>query len=265
MTENQQRTLITGASAGIGEALAWQFARHGHDLILVARSVDKLEALADALTAEHGVSVAVYPADLSKRGAAGKLFRALHGDRLAADVLVNNAGVLQHGRFVDMSPAEHQRIVQLNTASLADMLAWFVPPMAERGSGRILNVASVAAFQPVPSLTTYAATKAFVLSLSEALGEELRGSGVTVTALCPGLTDTNMVAQVKAGSEGARKLPDMLISDVEDVAREGFEACMAGTPVVVPGRINQATVMANRALPKWLVRRMMGAAGRASY
>jgi short-subunit dehydrogenase len=265
MIDNQQRTLITGASAGIGEALAWQFAGHGHDLILVARSVDKLEALADALTTEHAVSVAVYPADLSKRGAAGKLFRALRGDGLATDILVNNAGVLQHGRFVEMSPAEHQRIVQLNTASLSDMLAWFVPPMVERGAGRILNVASVAAFQPVPSLATYAATKAFVLSLSEALGEELSGSGVTVTALCPGLTDTNMVAQVKASSEGAKKFPDMLISDVEDVAREGFEACLAGTPVAVPGRFNQATVLATRALPRWLVRRMMGAAGRASY
>lgn len=265
MTEKQQRTLITGASAGIGEALAWQFARHGHDLILVARSVDKLEALADALTAEHAVNVAVYPADLSKRGAAGKLFRALQADGLAVDILVNNAGVIQHGRFVEMSPSEHQRIVQLNTASLSDMLAWFVPPMAEQGSGRVLNVASSAAFQPVPSLATYAATKAFVLSLSEALGEELRDSGVTVTALCPGLTDTNMVAQVKAGSEGMKRFPDMLISDVEEVAKEGFEACMAGAPIVVPGRFNQAAVVATRALPRWLVRRMMGAAGRASY
>jgi short-subunit dehydrogenase len=171
MIENQQRTLITGASAGIGEALAGQFAGHGHDLVLVARSVDKLEALADALTAGHGVDVAVYPADLSKRGAAGKLFRALQDDRLAVDILVNNAGVLQHGRFVEMPPAEHQRIVQLNIAALSDMLAWFLPPMVERGGGRILNVASVAAFQPVPSLATYAATKAFVLSLSEALEE----------------------------------------------------------------------------------------------
>ena len=124
-----------------------------------------------------------------------------------------------------------------------------------------MNVASIAAFQPLPSMSTYAATKAYVLSLSEALGEELRGSGVTVTALCPGITATNMMAEVGSVADS---LPSMLVGDVEKVAREAFAACMKGTPVIVPGTLNLATTLVMRATPKWLVRRLTGAAGRST-
>jgi len=261
MGKNKETVLITGASSGIGEAIAWVFAEHGHDMILVARSADKLDKLADELASKHSVMVSVRPADLSQAGSAEGLAKALRREGQQVDILINNAGVLVHGAFVDISPEDHQRMVQLNVAGLTDILTHFVPDMAARQSGRILNVASSSAFQPVPSLSTYAATKAYVLSLSEALGEELRGSGITVTAMCPGVTSTNMMADVGSVAES---LPSVLISDVEDVAREGFKACMNGTPIVVPGKLNLAGTLVVRATPKWLVRRLVGMAGRST-
>ena len=141
------------------------------------------------------------------------------------------------------------------------MLSQFLPPMVKRGKGRILNVASIAAFQPVPSLATYAATKAYVLSLSESLAEELTGTGVTVTALCPGITATNMVANVKEKSSGL-KIPEFIIGDVEDVAAQGYRACIKGDAICVPGAVNLAATITGRATPKWLLRRISGVMGR---
>ena len=253
--------LITGASSGIGEAIAWLFAEQGRELILVARNADKLNELAEALVEKHAVNVSVRPADLSEVGSVENLASSLRREGREVDILINNAGVLEHGAFVDMLPEQHLRMVQLNVAGLTDLLAHFVPDMVARGSGRILNVASIAAFQPFPSLATYAATKAYVLSLSEALAEELRDTGVTVTALCPGVTATNMVAN--AGS-AADKLPSMLIGDVEKVAREAVKACLKGTPIVVPGSLNLAGTLIARATPKWLVRRLTGVVGRST-
>ncbi|MEH6636247.1 MAG: SDR family oxidoreductase [Halioglobus sp.] len=261
MSKQQETVLITGASSGIGEALAWVFAEHGHDLILVARSVAKLDKLADALAKKYDVIVSVRPADLSEAGSAESLAKVLNREGLEVNILVNNAGVLEHGNFIDMEPDDHQRMLRLNIAGLTDILAYFLPDMVSRGSGRILNVASIGAFQPVPSLATYAATKAYVLSLSEALAEELRDTGVSITVLCPGITETNMVAS--AGSM-VDHLPSMLIGDVEKVAREAFKACMKGKIIVVPGTLNLATTLAARTTPKWLVRRLMGLAGRST-
>jgi short-subunit dehydrogenase len=261
MMDENGTVLITGASSGIGEALAWIFAAEGYDLILVARSAQKLEQLADQLAAEHEVIVAVRPTDLADAGSAENLSRGLQREGLEVDILVNNAGVLEHGAFVDVAPEDHQRMIQLNVAGLTDILAWFVPDMLARGSGRILNVASIAAFQPFPSLATYAATKAYVLSLSEALTEELRGTGVTVTTLCPGVTATNMVASAGSVTDS---LPAMLIGDVEKVAQEAFRACLKGTPILVPGTLNLAGTLAARATPKWLVRRLTGLIGRST-
>lgn len=253
--------LITGASSGIGEAIAWLFADQGRDLILVARNADKLDKLAEAMVEKHGVNVSVRPADLSEAGSVENLAKSLRREGIEVEILINNAGVLEHGAFIDMPPEQHLLMVQLNVVGLTDLLAHFVPDMVARKSGRILNVASIAAFQPFPSLATYAATKAYVLSLSEALAEELRGTGVTVTALCPGVTATNMVAN--AGS-AVDKLPSMLIGDVEKVAREAVKACMNGTPIVVPGSLNLAGTLIARATPKWLVRRLTGVVGRSS-
>jgi short-subunit dehydrogenase len=142
------------------------------------------------------------------------------------------------------------------------MLAHFLPPMVARGSGRVLNVASVAAFQPIPMLATYAASKAYVLSLSESLSEELKPSGITVTALCPGITATHMLTSAAQANQQLRKLPGFLVGDVAEVARQGFEACMKGDAICVPGAVNQAAMLASRSAPKWLVRRIGGLVAR---
>lgn len=254
--------LITGASSGIGEALSRCFAGGGHALVLVARSADKLKALAKSLQAEFGVRVTVLPADLSLPGAAADLAAQLVRKRLVVDVLVNNAGVLESGAFIRATPQRHQQLIDLNVSGLTAMLAQFVPGMVERGRGRVLNVASIAAFQPVPALATYAATKAYVLSLSESLAEELRGTGVTVTALCPGITETPMVSTAAAANEPLAKLPRFLIGDAAAVAAEGYRACMNGEAIRVPGAINLAASLAARATPKWLLRRLAGSFGR---
>ena len=254
--------LVTGASSGIGEALARCFANGGHRLVLVARSADKLAALAARLEREQRVQVTVLPADLALPGAAGRLAASLRRRRLAIDVLVNNAGVLEHGAFAGMAPQRVHELLALNVAGLTDMLAHFVPPMVERGRGRVLNVASIAAFQPVPGLATYAATKAYVLSLTESLAEELRGSGVTATALCPGLTATDMLTNAVDRNARLARLPQALIGDVGEVAAEGYRACMAGEVICIPGAVNRAAALAARATPKWLLRRVAGALGR---
>jgi len=250
--------LVTGASSGIGAALARCFARDGYRLVLVARSAGRLRALAERLTAEAGVPALPMPADLARADAAEKLAAALHRRRLPIDVLVNNAGVLESGSFTGIAPQRHRQIIDLNVAALTAMLAQFVPAMVRRGRGRVLNVASVAAFQPVPTLATYAATKAFVLSLSESLAEELRATGVTVTALCPGITATPMLDREVAAHARLAQLPGLLVGDVDEVAAEGYRACMAGETIVVPGAVNQAATLVTRAAPRWLVRRAGG-------
>ena len=256
------RALVTGASSGIGASLARCFARAGHDLVLVARSADKLHALADELKVRHGITVWVEPADLAQRDAPAQLLATLKRKRHTVDVLVNCAGVLEQNAFVKMTPVQHQQIIDLNIAGLTAMLAHFVPPMAQRGKGRVLNVASIAAFQPVPTLATYAASKAYVLSLSESLAEELKGSGVTVTALCPGITATPMLNHATDSNAELSKIPGFLIGAVDDVAQQGFEACMNGDAICVPGALNRAAMIASRGTPKWLVRRIGGLFGR---
>lgn len=255
----ERTALITGASSGIGEALAQRFARGGFNLVLVARSGDKLHALAAMLKAEHGVKVRVAVADLSLPGAAARLATALKRARCPIGVLVNNAGVLEHGPFVDMPPQRHQELITLNVLALTELLAYFVPEMVARGSGRVLNVASIASFQPVPLLATYAATKAFVLSLTESLSEELRGSGVTVTALCPGITATPMLGRARQATQELHQLPGVVVGSTEAVADEGFDACLKGEVIRVPGALNRAATLAGRATPKWLLRRVSGA------
>ncbi len=255
----QPTALITGASSGIGEALAECFAKAGYNLVLVARSADKLKALGKQLSAEHGIKTWVAPADLSLPDAAQKLAAAMHRAKRPIDVLVNNAGILNHGTFIDMPAQYHHAMIDLNITGLTTMIAHFAPGMVARGHGRILNVASIAAFQPVPSLATYAATKAYVLSLTESLSEEFKGTGVSITALCPGITATNMLSAAKAQSSQLANLPKFLIGDANVVAQEGFDACMRGDAIKVPGAINQASIIASRATPKWLLRKVSGA------
>jgi len=257
----RQTALITGASSGIGAELAQCFAAGGFDLVLVARSEEKLNILATELAQKHGIQAHAVPVDLAQPGSAQNLSRQLRKDRLTVDVLVNCAGVLEHGQFIQMPAKKHQNMIDLNLSALTAMLAIFVPPMVERGYGRVLNVASIAAFQPIPSLATYAASKAYVLSLTESLAEELKGTGVTVTALCPGITATPMMASAEHSSPGL-KVPGFLVGNAAQVAAEGYEACMQGDVIRVPGAVNLATTLASRATPKWLLRQISGMIGR---
>ena len=256
--------LVTGASSGIGEVLAGYFAEGGFDVILVARSADKLRALATELETSHGISVHVAAADLAKPNAAVNLQALLKRKKLQPDVLVNCAGVLSQGAFKAMDAATHQQIIDLNISGLTAMISAFLPGMlelAEQGRPcRILNVASIAAFQPIPMLATYA----YVLSLTESLSEELKGSGVTVTALCPGVTATAMLSNAASANEKVSSIPSFMVGHVNDVARQGFEACMRGDVICIPGTINQAAMLASRSTPKWLVRKLGGIFGRNS-
>ncbi|WP_418317218.1 SDR family NAD(P)-dependent oxidoreductase [Piscinibacter sakaiensis] len=251
--------LITGASSGIGEALAHRFARAGFNLVLVARSADKLKALAAELAGQHHVKAWVWATDLAQPGAALQLAAAMERARRPIDLLVNNAGVLEHGGFIEMRASRHREMIDLNVNALSEMLAHFLPPMVARGHGRVLNVASIAAFQPVPQLATYAATKAYVLSLTESLAEELHGTGVSITALCPGITATAMLDKARKKSGELGGLPALVVGSADEVAEQGYKACMAGEVIRVPGALNQAANLASRATPRWLLRRVGGA------
>jgi short-subunit dehydrogenase len=253
------RVLITGASAGIGAELARAFAREGHALTLVARRRAKLAALAAELEREHYVDVRTIVQDLAKPTGPGAVVKAAQADG-PIGILVNNAGVIDVGPFSRSRTDALVNMANLNVRALTELTSLVVPGMVRRGFGRILNVASLAAFQPVPGMAAYAATKAYVLALTEALSEELKGSGVTVTALCPGVTDTDMASDIQAGA--STKLPKQLVSDPADVAAEGVKALMAGQVVVVPGFPNQITAAWAQVTPRWLTRYVAGFAAR---
>lgn len=258
----EETALVTGASAGIGLELAGVLAEEGFDLALVARRGEELSRIAKRLERSHDVRATTYAIDLLGEGAAADLQGQLERDGIDVDLLVNNAGVIEVGAFHELPREALLRLVGLNAVVLTELSHRFLGPMVARGNGRILNVASLASFQPVPSLALYAATKAFVLSLTESLSEELKGKGVTVTALCPGLTKTHMVDQAKEASPLARLTPDFLISDSTEVAREGVDACLAGQVIVVPGASNQLQASLVRLYPRWLVRTIGGLVGR---
>ncbi len=264
MARERQTALITGASGGIGHELALVFAEHGFDLALVARRQAELEVLAEHCRRDHGVGADVLAMDLLAPDAPGLLVQRVEEADLHIDVLVNNAGLLDMGRFAEIDVTRHERLLQLNVVVLASLTRRLLPAMIDRGHGRILNVASTSSFQPVPSLALYAASKAFVLSFSESLSEELKGTGVTVTALCPGVTRTDMYERTQDEHESAAMVPGIFVSEVGDVAREGYEACVSGRAVVVPGLPNRLVASAVQLYPRWLVRSIGGLVGRRS-
>ena len=243
----RRNALITGASAGIGLELARVFARNGFDLLLVARRGDALEAVAGRLEGEHGISASTFVADLALPDAPQRLFDHCAQERFPVDVLVNNAGLGLGGEFGEADVARQLNMINVNVSALTHLTGLFLPQMMLRRSGRILNVASTAAFQPGPLMAVYYATKAYVLSFSEALAEELRDTGVTVTALCPGPTRTEFaaVAEIEmsrlfaAGSASAA-----------DVAEYGYHATMKGKRVAIPGMVNKLVAQANRIAPR---------------
>lgn len=244
--------LITGASAGLGEQFAQCFAKDGHDVILVARGAARMEALAQRLEQEHRVTAHVLPADLGQPDAPERLFEAVRAKGLAVDFLVNNAGFGSTGAFLDQDLAREAEMVQVNCTALLKLTHLFARPMRERGGGRILNIASTAAFQPGPYMATYYATKAFVVSLSEALAYELKGTGVTVTCYCPGATHTEFAQ--RAGNDKSRLFQRPGVAKAPDVAAHAYKSMMRGRGLVVHGALNWFAAAMVRFSPRSTVR-----------
>src|SRR4029079_3848705 len=258
MASNQKQkmtALITGGSTGIGLGLAREFASHGHDLVIVARNADRLDQAAGALEGKYGVKVTAIPSDLSVDGAAQRLYDAVVSEGIQIDYLVNNAGFGLAGEFADTDIDRELDMIQLNVAAVVHMTKLFMPPMMRRKKGRIMNVASTAAFYPGPLMSIYYASKAFVLSFAEAIAEELSGSGVTMTCLCPGPTETEF-AEI-AGTAKTRLFTQMAVKGADEVARLGYKAMMKGERVVVPGVRNKLLVQAERAAPRTLVTKIV--------
>lgn len=241
--------LITGASGGIGEALARELAKNGHDLVLVARSEGKLRAVADELAAAHGIIADVLTADLSEPGAGAALAAQL-GER-QIDVLVNNAGFGDYGPFHEAPVEKVSQMVQLNIATLTDLTRALLPGMVARGSGRVMNVASTAAFLPGPLMAEYYATKAYVLSLSEAVAYELKGTGVTMTALCPGPVASGFQAGADMGD--SRLVKGKRLMSAETCAALAVKGMNKGKPVVITGTMNKLTAMSPKFMPRRFV------------
>ncbi|MCP3135838.1 SDR family NAD(P)-dependent oxidoreductase [Pyxidicoccus xibeiensis] len=244
--------LITGASAGLGEQFAECFARDGHDVILVARGAARLEALAARLEAAYKVTAHVLPADLGRPEAPQQLFEAVRAKGLAVDFLVNNAGFGSAGPFLEQDMAREAEMVEVNCVALLKLTHLFAKPMRERGAGRILNVSSTAGFQPGPYMATYYATKAFVLSWSEALAHELKGTGVTVTCHCPGATHTEFA--LRAGNDKSRLFQRPGVAKASDVAAHAYGAMMRGRVLAVHGLFNKVGAAMVRFSPRFAVR-----------
>ncbi|MEG3154242.1 SDR family NAD(P)-dependent oxidoreductase [Sphingomonas sp. RB1R13] len=242
--------LITGASAGLGVEFARQLSARGHRLVLVARRKDRL----DALAAELG-NARVMACDLGEAGAVAGLMADIlaHGETVS--LLVNNAGFGLGGRFASLDGPRQRSMIDLNCGALTQLAHAVLPDMMARKQGRILNVASTAAFQPGPGMAVYFATKAFVLSFTEALHEELRTTGITVSALCPGPTATEF--GTAAGFAPSSAI-NRLAANAEDVVRAGLDGIDAGRAVVIPGLLNKAGAQGHRLLPRALLRRLAG-------
>ena len=248
-TPNKSCVLITGASSGFGEEFARQYAEQGHSLVLVARRLDRLERLAEALRQQFRVDVVVERVDLSDVAAVSQLHQRLRERNIAIDILINNAGHGLQGPFLRAQLDAALAMVQLDVASLTAVTHVFAQDMRTRGRGKILLVASLLAYQGVQNFAVYSAAKAYVLRLGEALHRELKRDGITVTALCPGMSDTGFATAAQQKITPALKL---LMMKPAPVVRAGIRALDAGRMSVVPGLANKAMVMFTWATPRWL-------------
>lgn len=250
MTRDPRRrwALVTGASSGIGMALARDLAQRGYDLVLLGRDAGGLARLAGELAAAHGTAARVFPRDLSDPAAAHEIRAALEREALPISVLVNNAGFGVHGRFADSDLERELALVNLQIPALLILTKACLAGMLRRREGKILNVASVYAYAPVPLQSVYAACKAFLLSFSESLAAELEGTGVSVTVLCPGITATAFRTRA-----GMREKASWLSMDARTVAAIACRGLFRNRAVVVPGRINRLYVLAARLVPRRLV------------
>jgi short-subunit dehydrogenase len=246
--------LVTGASGGIGEELARLFAADGHDLVLVARSRDKLARLAAELGEKNKVAARVLAADLARPEAPREIFEELGGAGVVVDALVNNAGFGSYGLFAETDLKSELDLLQVNVVALTHLSKLFLPSMLARRRGFVMNVASTAAFQPGPLMAVYYASKAYVLSLSEALANECEGTGVRVSALCPGPTETGFVAA--AGMEQS-KLFDRGAMTAREVAEAGYRGLLAGKTLVIPGLRNALVARAVGMMPRGMVTKVV--------
>jgi Short-chain dehydrogenases of various substrate specificities len=247
-------TLITGASSGIGWELAQLFAADKYDLVLVARSESKLQTLADQLRQKHGVAVRVLVKDLTASQAPLEMYQELKAADVHVDTLVNNAGFGAWGAVAGLDLERQLNMIQINVAALTCLTRLFLPGMLARARGGILNVGSTAAFQPGPNMAVYYATKAYVLSFTEALAEEVKSRGIIVTCLAPGPTKTGFGAEAGMGNPLLVRAGTMT---ARDVAKAGYDALRRGKPLVVPGIRNKLGVFSVRLSPRWVVRKMV--------
>jgi short-subunit dehydrogenase len=242
--------LVTGGSSGIGYALAERFAKAGHALILVARDAERLERAAAALRAGTGAAIETIACDLSEPDAPRALNERLERDGRAVDILVNNAGFGVLGPFAESDPDLQRRMIFLNVAALTALTRLLLPAMVARRRGGILNVASTAAFQSGPLFSVYYASKAYVVSFSQAIARELKGSGIAVTVLCPGPTKTEFQSRARMLESNLMRAGRM---EVSKVAEAGYLGLMRGTPLVIPGIMNRVLAMLTRWAPPWIV------------
>jgi uncharacterized protein len=249
-----ETVLITGASSGIGLELAKLFAADKHNLVLVARNQGALEKLAEELRREHGVEVAVLPKDLANPSSPQAIFDHLDASGISVDIVVNNAGFGEVGAVATLATQRQMDMIQVNIATLTHIARLFLPGMIERGRGGILNVGSTAGFQPGPNMAVYYATKAYVLSFTEALAEELRVTKVKVTCLAPGPTATGFAA---IAHEEDTLLFRFGLMDAKRVARLGYRGFCRGKVLVVPGAINKLLAFSIRLVPRMLIRRIV--------
>jgi uncharacterized protein len=247
--------LVTGASSGIGLELARLFAADGDDLVLVARSEDSLRELASGLAAKYGVQAHVLPADLTKPECPEEIAQTLARQGVQVDILVNNAGFGAHGQVAGIGAQRQADVIEVNVTALTRLTALFLPGMLERRHGAVLNVASTAAFQPGPNQAVYCATKAYVLSFTEALAEEVRGTGVRVSCLAPGATGTQFAEQAGMTHTRAFRLSVM---DARPVAKAGHDGLLRGKTLIIPGVLNRVMAFSVRLSPRGLVTRAAG-------
>ena len=248
--------LVTGASSGLGEEFARQLAKQKYGLVLVARREDRLKAVADEASKLGAAPVKVIAADLTGHESAAALYRQVTGAGIEVGYLVNNAGFGTRGRFDNLPLEREVEEIGLNVTALVTLTRLFLPPMVAKKSGTIINVSSVGGFSPVPFMATYGATKAFVLSFSEALAEELKDTGVTVTALCPGATRTEFQ---KVANVDVAKMPSFAFMSAVTVVAQAIAAAKRGKSVYVNGPINKITVETIRITPRKLVAKIAGA------
>ncbi|MEI5909639.1 SDR family oxidoreductase [Bacillus spongiae] len=243
--------LITGASGGIGYELAHLFAKDRHNLLLVARNEQKLTELANTLASTYSIEAKVLPKDLTNPQAPQEIFDYCQSEGMTIDGLVNNAGFGNFGLFAETDLVKEMEMVQVNITALTYLTKLFLPKMVERKSGKIMNVASTAAFQPGPYLANYSATKAYVLSLTEAIANEVKGTGVSVSALCPGPTETGF--QSAANMDNSKNFEAGKVMDVKSVAKAGYNGLMNGKTTIIPGKMNFIMATSVRFGPRKLI------------